>query len=61
MNDYLILINYTDKIFIKLFLFKCLDGVVKFNYWKYLVEHDESSHIKLCYKLTKDHLYPQHF
>lgn len=37
------------------------DGLVKFDHWKSLVEYDESKHIKLCYKLTKDHLYPQHF
>ncbi|KAL4127146.1 hypothetical protein QTP88_011344 [Uroleucon formosanum] len=31
------------------------------KYWKYLVQHDELKHIKLCYKLIKDYLFPQHF
>jgi len=41
---------------------KCPDRIVKFEHRKYLVEYNDSNHIKLCYKLTKDHvLYPHIF
>lgn len=46
---------------IPIYVFKIPEGTIDISHWKSVVEAESKFKIKVCQKLTEDHVRPRHF